>query len=72
MKFAVSSYSFGQYTWSGRLTTFGCIEKAKEMGFDAIEFTEFEGPDGETPIEYAAKLRAEADRVGIELSLIHI
>lgn len=49
MKFAVSSYSFGQYTGSGRLTTFGCIEKAKEMGFDAIEFVEFNGPNGETP-----------------------
>ena len=68
MKFAVSSYSFGQYTGSGRLTTFGCIEKAKEMGFDAIEFVEFNGPNGETPLEYAGKLRAEADRVGIEIS----
>lgn len=68
MKFAVSSYSFAQYTGSGRLTTFSCIEKAKDMGFDAIEFVEFNGPDGETPIEYAKKLRAEADRVGIEIS----
>ena len=55
MKFSVSVYSFMQYIQDGRLTPFSCIEKVKEMGF-------------EDPTEYAKKLRAEADRVGLAIS----
>ena len=40
MKISVSSYSFHQYIKSGKLTQFDCVAKAKEMGFDAIEFTD--------------------------------
>ena len=35
MKYSVSSYSFSQYLKDGKLTTFSCIQKAKELGFDA-------------------------------------
>lgn len=38
MKISVSSYSFQQKLDSRELTQFDCIAKAKEMGFDAIEF----------------------------------
>ncbi len=68
MKYAVSSYSFSQYINSGKLTTFSCIEKAKELGFDAIEFVDFGFPEDEAPREYAGKLAEEAKRVGIEIS----
>ena len=44
MKLAVSSYSFQQYLQDGRLTQLSCIAKAKELGFDAIEFTDLEPP----------------------------
>ena len=65
MKFAVTSYSFMQYIRAGKMTYVDCISKAKEMGFDAIEFAAF--PDDVDPIEFAKTLRAEADRVGIPI-----
>lgn len=68
MKFSVSVYSFMQYIQDGRLTPLSCIEKVKEMGFDAIEYVDFVFPKDEDPAEYAKKLRAEADRVGLEIS----
>ena len=68
MKFSVSVYSFMQYIQDGRLTPFSCIEKVKEMGFDAIEYVDFAFPENEDPTEYAKKLRAEADRVGLAIS----
>lgn len=68
MKFSVSAYSFMQYLQDGRLTPLSCIEKVKEMGFDAIEFVDFVFPKDEDRKEYAGKLRAEADRVGLAIS----
>ncbi|MCI8601859.1 MAG: sugar phosphate isomerase/epimerase [Oscillospiraceae bacterium] len=68
MKISVSVYSFMQYIRDGRLTPIECIAKAKEMGFDAIEFVEFVFPEGEDKMEYAKKLRAESDRVGLPIS----
>ncbi|MBQ4051364.1 MAG: sugar phosphate isomerase/epimerase [Oscillospiraceae bacterium] len=65
MKFAVTSYSFMQYIRAGKMTVVDCIAKAKEMGFDAIEFSSF--PEDVDPIEFAKVLRAEADRVGIPI-----
>jgi len=68
MKVSVSSYSFWQYVSQGKMTQFDCVAKAKEMGFDAIEFVEIDGaPDLELQKENARKIRAEADRVGIEI-----
>ncbi|MBE6598274.1 MAG: sugar phosphate isomerase/epimerase [Ruminococcaceae bacterium] len=40
MKTAVSSYSFGSYLSEEKLGYLGIIEKAKELGFDGIEFTD--------------------------------
>lgn len=67
MKTAVSSYSFSQYINSGKMTQFDCVAKAKEMGFDAIEFIDLAGDTLEEQKAYAAKIRAEAERVGIEI-----
>ena len=42
IKTCVSSYSFGREASEDRLGTLGVIEKAKEMGYDGIEFVESE------------------------------
>ena len=68
MKIAVSSYSFSQYIRDGRLTQLTCIAKAKELGFDAIEFTDLQPPEGVTEEEYAHQIRQECDRVGLPVS----
>ena len=39
MKIGVSSYSFSGMTRNGRMKEIECIAKAKEMGFDCIEFS---------------------------------
>lgn len=70
MKLSVSSYSFQQYIRDGRLTQLSCIAKAREMGFEGIEFTDLEpcpSPTEEAQTDYAKQLRAEAERVGIEI-----
>ncbi len=68
MKIAVSSYSFSQYIGKGMLTQLSCIAKAKEMGFDAIEFTDLQPPEGMSEEEYARQIKAECDRVGLPVS----
>ncbi len=62
MKISVSSYSFMQYIRDGRLTQLTAIDKAKEMGFDAIEFIDIDGKGNlELQKENAAKLKERAD-----------
>ena len=68
MNIAVSSYSFQQYIRAGKMTQFDCVAKAKELGFDAIEFIVLDGENLEEQKEHARKLREEADRVGIEIN----
>lgn len=68
MKYSVSIYSFSQYLADGRLTPLSCIQKAKDMGFDAIEFVDFLFPKDEDPLEYARKLREEAAKTEILIS----
>lgn len=65
---SVSSYSFSQYIKAGKLTQFDCIAKAKELGFDAIEFIDLAPHDGSSEEEYAVKLAQEAERCGIKIS----
>ena len=68
MKVSVSSYSFSQQIWAGKMTQLDCVAKAKEMGFDAIEFTDIVGDNLAQQKAYAQKIREEADRVGIEIN----
>jgi Sugar phosphate isomerases/epimerases len=71
MKFSVSSYSFFSLISSGQMTSLDCIKKAKEMGFDAIEFVDFvdmNPKDGSSREEYAKKLRAECEKESLEIS----
>ncbi len=68
MKVAVSSYSFSQKLNAGELTQFDCIAKAREMGFDAIEFVGIQPHDGSTAEEYAKKLGEECRRLQMPVS----
>ncbi len=68
MKVSVSTYSFQKMLDSGEITQFGCIEKAKELGFDGIEFVNIIPHDGSSIEEYAKKLGEECVRVGIHIS----
>ncbi len=68
MKVGVSSYSFSQYIKAGKLTQLSAVAKAKELGFDNIEFTDLNPPEGVSVPEYAAQIKEEAARCGIEIS----
>lgn len=68
MKVSVSSYSFSKLINQGALNQFSCIEKAKEIGFDGIEFVNIMPHDGSSIEEYAVKLKEECQRVGIVIT----
>ena len=65
MKTCVSSYSFSQYMKNTGADLFAVADKAKELGFDAIEFTELPGDD---KIALAKKLRAHCDAIGLPIA----
>ena len=68
MKIAVSAYSFSQAIWRGEMTQADAVEKAKEMGFDGVEFTEMQPcdkPTLEQMMDYAAQIRERAEKAGI-------
>ncbi|MEM7536174.1 MAG: sugar phosphate isomerase/epimerase family protein [Chloroflexota bacterium] len=67
MKIGISSYSFIRLVQSGAMEQIDVIAKAKEIGFDVIEFSTIVLPEGRTLPDYAKALRDEAERVGIEI-----
>ena len=67
MKLGVSSYSFSKLVNTGKMSQMDVVSKAKEMGFDILEFSTISVPEGKTLPEFAAELRAECDRVGMEV-----
>lgn len=71
MKLSVSSYSYYSAIKNGTISAFDCIAKTKEFGFDAIElvdFVNFSDTEECDWLDLAKKLKAEADRVGLEIS----
>ncbi len=68
MKIGVSSYSFRRLVADGTLRQLDVIAKARELGFDVLEFSKIMLPEGRELPDYARELRAEADRVGIEIA----
>ena len=60
MKISVSSYSFGSYLNPDNLGIFGCMDWAKEQGFEGIEITDGDlvrsGADMHEIREYAKKI----------------
>lgn len=70
MKISVSSYSFSSYIRGGKMTQFDTVKKAAELGFEGIEFTTLvpnSSPTKEEKLEYARKIKAEAEKCGIEI-----
>lgn len=70
MKFSVSIYSFFSAIQQGKITPLECIEKARDLGFDAVEavdFVNFDCPAEEMP-ERAKALREKAEQCGLEVS----
>lgn len=43
------------------------VGKAKELGFDAIEFSTFMLPEGETNLSFATRVREECERLGLQV-----
>lgn len=68
MKISVSSYSFDRLMASGAMTQLDCIFKAKEIGFDAIEFVDIYAPDGMTKEDYAKMLGEECKKENLPIS----
>ncbi len=68
MKISVSSYSFSQYIKAGKLTQLSAIAAAKELGLEAIEFTNLTPPEGVSAREYAVMLKNEAERLGMTIN----
>jgi sugar phosphate isomerase/epimerase len=67
MKIAVSSYSFSRLINNGAMSQLDCIERAADMGFDAIEFVDIIPHDGSSQQTYAEKLRKKADECKIDV-----
>ena len=66
MKIGVSSYSFIKYLVDGKMDLKDVIKKAKEIGFEAIEFIGFE--DEKFSLDFAKEIKEEADKNNIEIS----
>ncbi len=66
MKIAVSSYSFSQAFYDGRMTIMDVIPKAKELGYDGIEFVR-QGQTDEEMKELAPKLKKQSEEYGMPI-----
>lgn len=65
MKYSVTTYSYSALVREGKYSEFELIALAAEMGFEGIEFSELNTPEGETKADYAKRLNDECRRVGI-------
>ena len=63
MKVCVTSYSFNKLLKKGEYNQLTAMQKAKEIGFDAMEFSGILPHDGSSMEEYAKMLRREADKI---------
>ncbi len=62
MKVCVSSYSFNRLMVKGEMTQLDTVKKAKELGFDGIEFADIRPDNGLSREEYAKLLKQEAEK----------
>ena len=68
MKISVSSYSYYQAIRDGRLTLEQTIDKAHEMGFEAIEFLDMPGATQAERLAFAKELKKRADAHGMTIN----
>ncbi len=68
MKIGVSSYSWSRYLREGKFNIFGAIEATAELGFDGIEFSGLNAPEGTTDmIGFAGKIKAACAKAGLPI-----
>lgn len=67
MKLAVSAYSFYQYIREGKMTIWETVDRAAEMGYEAIEFLNMPGGSYEEQCESAKKLNYLAHDAKIDI-----
>lgn len=68
MKIGVSSYSFSRLVHEKKMTQLDVVEKARQMGFDAIEFAGLDVPAGETPVSAAARIKDACAQAGLPIA----
>ena len=68
MRIGVSTYSFSRLVRSCEMKLIEVIGKAKELGFDAIEFATITAPEGKNLADFVGELKAETERVGIPIA----
>ena len=64
MKIGVSSYSFRKYMLTTGASYVDICDKAKELGFEGIEFVPFTDCD---PLEMAKTVRAHCEKIGLPI-----
>ena len=70
MKISVSSYSYSKKIKAGEMTQLDVPRVASEMGIEGIDFTELkpnEEPTLQEQLDYAAQIRAEAEKYGMTI-----
>lgn len=68
MKTCVSSYSYSKLLSDGKYNQLTVMQLAKDMGFDAIEFTDLQPPEGESEADFARRIKAESERIGLPIA----
>lgn len=67
MKIGVSTYSFKKYMTQSGCSLFDVCDKAKELGFDGIDFIEIPAESHEERLEIAKKLREKCDSLSLPI-----
>jgi sugar phosphate isomerase/epimerase len=68
MKIGISAYSFSKLIKGGGFTLFDAIGRAKEIGYEAIEFIGLEPPPGKDLPGFAGELRNACDKAGLSVT----
>ena len=67
MKTCVSSYSFCSYMKETGTSQKDIIKKAKELGFEAIEYIDLDVPNGMSEAQFASVLREESEKYSLPI-----
>lgn len=67
MNIGVSSYSLSAYLGQGH-SIFEAIDRACELGFDSMEFTDVYAPEGKDALKQAEEIRAYCKDKGIQIT----
>ena len=68
MKTCVSSYSYSKLLSAGKYDQLTVMQLAKDMGFDAIEFTDLQPPEGESEADFARRIKSESERIDLPIA----